>query len=191
MGHKGRPRKAGKREPHGDLKRPTVRELELLAEKQAQKEMGVVLAQPHRNGSRDHRMGSALGRAVFRLTDENDLRDKLYYAGEDYLRLVLRWRRAVGATDGFENREAGPSSIHEISPEEIRGWQNRIARIDFFLAQLDHDAFLMTRKLILEDVDLPSTCDDLLRLGLGQLAIEFEYLKRVAHPFLNFSAEPA
>lgn len=94
MARRGRPRKDATallppgREPNGRTQRlTTVQQMELAAEAKRQREMSVVLSQPHRRGNTSQLSESVLGR----FCQQNRLRRELYDSGLEFGAMVRRY----------------------------------------------------------------------------------------------------
>jgi hypothetical protein len=87
MGHRGRRRQAGEREPSGRLRR-----LQKVERDRLDGEKSVVLRQQHRQGDSDQLRESPLGRFVLR----RHMRREIYDAGVEFGCLVRFFLRARG-----------------------------------------------------------------------------------------------
>lgn len=85
-------------------------------------EMRVVLAQPHRLGSRSQKRENALGR----FCEDNRLVHELYDAGTRYGALKRKWQAAKGAP--LPDRLGG--SGEDIPSEIVHAWGKTIARCE-------------------------------------------------------------
>lgn len=84
--------------------------------------MQVVLAQPHRSGSRSQLRENALGRFI----EDNGLRMALYNAGREYGALKSKWRAAKGAP--MPDRLGGSGA--DIDAAIVHAWGRTIARCE-------------------------------------------------------------
>jgi hypothetical protein len=85
-------------------------------------EMRVVLAQPHRRGSRSQLRENALGRFI----EDNRLRMALYNAGREYGALKSKWRAAKGAP--MPDRLGGSGA--DIDAAIVIAWGRTIVRCE-------------------------------------------------------------
>ncbi|RJP45460.1 hypothetical protein C4587_00760 [Candidatus Parcubacteria bacterium] len=85
-------------------------------------EMRVVLAQPHRLGSRSQKRENALGR----FCEDNRLIDELYRAGTEYGALRRKWQAVSGAP--LMDRLGGSGA--DIPWEVVHAWKQAIDRCE-------------------------------------------------------------
>lgn len=124
----------------------------LNAMEQARQEdvKSVALAQPHRQGSDDRALGSALGRLCRRL----NWRDELYRAGEDYGEAIRAARQAEGFTVTGSHAHAfcGLSEMTEAERERLIRKRDDL---DLMLMRLDERAPRLMERLCYDDEDIP------------------------------------
>lgn len=116
----GRPRKMMKREPNGRPQREAKHQIEEAERAREQREMAVVLSQPHRRGSRSQLRENAIGRFV----EDMMLPMALYFAAQEYASTKRRWLAEAKAP--MPDRLGG--SGEDVPPEVFREWGDSIKR---------------------------------------------------------------
>lgn len=155
MGNRrGRPRKAGAREPNGQLQRSTLAQIIAADREQTERERqnatAVVMAQPHRRGNDHPWCATALGRFCLAHRLKKDLHD----AGEKFADLVRRWRAAWGVpvpiSLGIGGSGQGPLM------RTAAGWEEQIASVENALRRVSTAHLIAIRHLVLDDADVPA-----------------------------------
>jgi hypothetical protein len=168
MARKGRPRKGGERHPGGKLKQPkkptTVEQIAAAERAQAEREMSVVLAQPHRRGSRSQARATALGRFV----EDNRLRGELIQAGEHYATIRAKWRAAIEAP----RQERIGGSGAEIPAEIVTRWRAQLDDLEHVMLREGVTVMGCVERLAIDGLDLPPGREDYAIRGLMALARE-------------------
>jgi hypothetical protein len=135
LARRGRPRKEANallpptREPNGRVARLTTVEQIAMAERvRQQREMAVVLAQPHRKGSNSQLAESVLGR----FCEKHKLRRELYDAGVEYGAMRRRWAKYKDApmADRIQGNGMG---IPE--DEDAKRWNEWISRMNLAIVR--------------------------------------------------------
>jgi hypothetical protein len=149
MARAGRKRKQGEREPNGQLRRrpTTVAQIEAAQRAQEEAEMAVVLAQPHRRGSRSQNRATALGRFV----EDNGLRPEFIQAGEHYGSLRRKWAAAKGAP--MPDRLGG--SGRDIPAEVVKRWGDQVFELEAAMLRAGVAALGAVERLAYQGFDLP------------------------------------
>lgn len=155
------------REPSGKIQRmTTVRQIEAAQKAQEEAEMSVVLAQPHRLGSRSQNRATALGR----FCEDRRLRDELIRAGTHYGSIRAKLRAAIEAPR--QDRIGG--SGEEVPPEVEAKWRAERWDMEYaIVTRAGANAMSCVEWLAVDDKDLPSASNwgDATK-GLEALAIE-------------------
>lgn len=125
MARRGRPRKDANallppnRENGGRVQRLTTVEQIALAERQRQqREMSVVLAQPHRQGNNSQLSESVLGR----FCQQHRLRRELYDSGVEYGAMKRRWAKYWDAPMADRIEGAGSGLPTDEDAQRWRQW---------------------------------------------------------------------
>lgn len=113
---RGRPRKNGDRFPSGQLKRPTLKDLEIIEQMKANEQKMVVLAQPHRKGETSQLAASAIGRFVLK----HNLARECYDAAEQWATTKRKWLSALKAP--LPDKHIGTGN--DITFEVVDAWKN-------------------------------------------------------------------
>lgn len=117
------------RENGGRVQRLTTVEQIALAElHRQQKEMAVVLSQPHRNGSNSQLAESVLGR----FCEKHRLRRELYDAGIEYGAMRRRWAKYKDAP--MQDRIQG-SGMGIPEDEDANRWNEWISRMNLAIVR--------------------------------------------------------
>lgn len=136
----------------------------------------IVLAQPHRRGSKDQFAECALGRFILRLK----LRRELFDAALAYHTLKRKWRSAFDAP----RLECVDGTGGDIPMELVNAWAAEIARIELAVAQSEYRLGLGPTGWMLDiDQDPPPALDECVTGALMIIAIELGYLRRNMRPF--------
>lgn len=144
MGHCGRKKQNGPREPNGRLKR-----MEAAQRRAFIGERATVLAQPHRNGDLDQLVESPLGRFVLR----NKMHRAVFDAGIEWGILVRHFYTAKMETKSVVSIGFGSGS--GVSPEKAAWLQKEVERIETPLKQLSPVGFSGARDLAVFEKEPP------------------------------------
>lgn len=129
----GRKRKKGRRERNGRIQRPSIADRDV---------MSVVLAQPHRRGSRDPLCESPLGRFVLR----RGLNPICYDAALGYARLVRRVFASMGIPQPVgDGHRAVPGK--DLCVETVRLLQLELNETEKRLRGISRDGVRAVRQL--------------------------------------------
>lgn len=135
MARRGRPRKdqaaivPPSRERDGRIQRLTTVEQIALAERERQqREMAVVLAQPHRRGSQSQLAESVLGR----FCEKHRLRRELFDAGIEYGAMRRRWAKYKDAP--MQDKIQG-SGMGIPEDEDAKRWNEWISRMNLAIVR--------------------------------------------------------
>lgn len=182
MAKRGRPRKAGARQPNGQLRRPTLAQLMEADHRQRMAETAVVAAQPHRAWApdpHDPRLATALGRFCIRYR----VRSELYDAGIEWTETYRRWRAASAIPDPLHSGALGNGQ--GAADATVLAWERCIERVEEALKPYGQGAWLGVRHLCLDDDDLPPDAAPDAIVGLRVLAVTLGRLPAGAHPFVD------
>jgi len=144
-------------------------------EREQREAMAVALAQPHRTGSDDRRLGTPLGRFCRRLR----LRDELYDAGEQYCEIV----RQAKAAKGFNvpGLAPGESDLGALTEEQIAAMREaavlRLKKADEVLLAIMPRLPRAMERFAYDQLEPSLYDEDLIRHGLMKLAVSFGLLK--------------
>jgi hypothetical protein len=145
---------------------PSRQSLEELERARRLHETEQVLAQPHRRGD-DSDMTDALGTFVRR---ENCGR-RCYEAGQLYIQLVAKWRRAKGIPQRVRIEEEGVHGGGELDKGVVKGWGERIAECENAMKCSGLPGFRAAQELVLEDFPPPVRLYGPVKRAITQLAI--------------------
>lgn len=184
MAHRGRKRRAKRREPSGKALRPTRQEVREAA-------TGVVTRQPHRRGLKhptDQRAADVLGRLYL----IGNLTEAQYEAGAAWQRARAAMLRALdcprphpksGGFDYVHDRIDGYSAPdqHDLRPEEEKA-AAAVDRFNGMLAAISEPRLMLAKMQVwrvCDDDQPPSGIDQLddLRRGLDALARHLKMLR--------------
>jgi hypothetical protein len=191
MGRPGRKRKEGEREPNGQLRRPTMQQLNELNRARLQEEKVVVLNQPHRRGgAEDNMQESPLGRFIL-LHFPRDPKAKRRGIGEiyfdaamEYAKVVRSWRASADVKTDINPPSDGLGTGQEPSRETVAGWWLKIKRVESALIFRGRGDLLRDMKqLILHEYEIPGADPYQIKLGLWIIATEMGKLDGKQHPF--------
>ena len=174
----GRKRDLTRREPNGRAQRPTASAQTAIARERNDAVMSVVLAQPHRRGSRSQWRESAFGR----FCDDHKLREEIYDGGNAYSDLLRRWRAAKGVPTelrlGMGRSGQGPSDA------TVEAWTQRLGSIRLnVVLSAGAGAWLAVELLVVDGIELPKSCTRDAIMGAGALAIEMGNMSAKLSPF--------
>jgi hypothetical protein len=133
--------------------------------------MKVVLAQPHRRGSDDERLGTALGRFC-EGHKPYALGNHLFAAGECYGRLVYEYKNAMGfLVPGWAPSENGYADLTEEQQQARKELAiQRKADADMIVIPISIRLPFLLEMLTCDDRDLPEVQTAVLVKGLTALA---------------------
>lgn len=171
------------REKNGKLQRPSKAERDAATRAASEREMSVVLAQPHRRGDSDQRRASAWGRFCLR----NKLARELFDAGERYGQIYSRWC-LLKAGRAVEGHSAGLGIGVDPTPEHIERTVANLELAEAILKGAHPAAYPVIRHMV---VDCPT--EDMAGMGAkerkaaicGALALAQHFYGKAlaAHPF--------
>ena len=155
------------RENGGRVQRLTTVEQIALAERaRAQREMSVVLAQPHRQGNNSQLSESVLGR----FCQQNRLRRELYDSGVEYGAMKRRWAKYWDAP--MPDRIEGSSGIGLPTDEDAERWRKWIDKAEQAIIKAHGDLRAIQQMCIHERSPSVWTGRTYVINGLLALAIE-------------------
>lgn len=159
-------------------KTKTVRQtLEERQDAEDIKEKLTVLGQPHRMGERGD-MTDAFGtflRGHFHRLEQDCMR-RCWEAGQMYIRLVAKWRRAKGIPQRVSIDEAGTHGGGELGAETINGWSKKIEECDDAMKCFDASVFRAAQGLVLDDMPPPQNLHGDVKYVLTRLAVSLGLL---------------
>lgn len=183
MARRGRPRKDATalmppiRENGGRVQRLTTVEQIALAEKaRAQREMSVVLAQPHRQGNNSQLSESVLGR----FCQQHRLRRELYDAGIEYGAMKRRWVRYWDAP--LPDSVPGAALYKLPDDEDAERWRKWIEKAEAAIVREHGDLRAIQAMCVHERTPSAWTGRAYVINGLLALAIEIGRLDAKATP---------
>jgi hypothetical protein len=181
MAKRGRPRKSGARQPNGQLRRPTLAQLQENEYQRRMSETAVVAAQPHRawaKDPRDPKLATALGRfCVFYA-----VRSELYEAGVEWANTYRRLLAAKGCPDPLHQSTLGRGGDGP-SDATVDAWERDVERVENALRPYGSGALVGVRHLCMDNADLPAEAAADAIVGLRVLAVTLGRLPKGAHPF--------
>lgn len=127
------------------IKTPTRQTLEEIAETERLKETVQVLAQPHRRGDNSD-MTDALGMFV-RI---HECGRECFEGGNEYFRLVYRWRVATGVPVPLRLSEGGSVGGGEMEMGTVHDWLAKIRGCENAMKCSGLPGFRAAQKLVLE-----------------------------------------
>ncbi len=171
----GRKAKKGKRQPNGQLRRPTLAELKGQEHALRMAETQTVLNQPHRLGNSDPRIGSEFGR----FTVNHKISQEIFDAGEHYGAVMRRWRSAMGIPTSERLNERGGSD--EPSRGAIKSWERQIDEADAAMARADMRGAICVKNLVADHIPVPALHIAGCIAALVALACETRHMERPRH----------
>ena len=176
MARTGRKAKTGKRQPDGRLKPPTLAELKERDYAARMAETQTVLAQPHRMGNPDPRMGCEFGR----FTVAAKLSMDIYNAGEIYRKILRSWRSEMHVPT-VERLSEGIGGGEGASPETVKGWAMQIDAAYRAMFWASREGVRHATNLIGNHTPVPAFGVEACKLALIALAREMGQGKRPRH----------
>jgi hypothetical protein len=174
----GRKRKKCQREPNGRPQRPTVVAQNEIVRERNDAVMSVVLAQPHRLGSRSQQRESPWGR----FCEDHKLRREIYDGGNAFADLLRRWRAAKGVPTDLRVSEGGNGQ--GPSDATVKGWTERLASIRLnVVLQTSPGAWLAVEMLLVDRIELPKASIRDGVIGGAALAVEIGAMSARSSPF--------
>jgi hypothetical protein len=147
----------------------TVAQIEAAERAREEHEMAVVLAQPHRCGSRSQARATALGRFV----EDNKLRSEFITAGEHYASLRRKWAAAKGAP--MPDRLGGSGA--DIPADVVARWGDQIFALEAAMLRAGVSALGAVEWLAYQGLDLPRNTPKQDAIdGLMALAVEMQLI---------------
>ena len=169
MGRSGRPKKAGAREPNGDLKRPSAAQRREDEKARRLGETRFVVYQPHRRGETHYWAGSVFGRFCL----SHGLKPEIYDAGQRFGEIVSQWRNSRGIPVS-RNSSPGPTPIERGDEEQRKHndkLRHRMIECERVLCSQSTEAFIAVRQLVVDEIELSwTTQEHHAVLGLNALA---------------------
>ena len=150
---------------------PTRKSLEQIEDSRLNAEKQTVLAQPHRRGERGDmtdNFGTFL-RFAFG-PNEQDLMRRCWEAGQAYIAMVAKWRRAKGIPQRWLMDEKGDGNpLHQ---SVIDKWFERISRCENVMKCSGLPGFYAAHGLILDDKCQPVELSGPIKRAVINLAVE-------------------
>lgn len=175
MGQVGRKAKKGKRQPNGQLRRPTLAELKGQEHALRMAETQAVLNQPHRLGNSDPRIGSEFGR----FTVNHKVAQEIFDAGEHYGAVMRRWRSAMGIPTTERLNEGGKGD--GPSRAAVKSWEREIDDADAAMARADMRGAICVKNLVADHIPVPAVHIAGCVAALVALACETGHMERPRH----------
>jgi hypothetical protein len=187
MARAGRKRKPTlSRQPNGQIRRPTMQQLNAMQVSREDAEKVVALAQPHRRGDKDQLRGSALGRFLLQHVSDPDRRQDFYRGAENFGNLIRRWQGGWGVPP---HAKVPSDDIRGGGTGEGASWASladmwkRICKVDNRLIGSGQARMpRLIRRLVLEDLDVQAEPEHLI-VALWLVSVEMGAMSEKSHPF--------
>jgi hypothetical protein len=140
-----------------------------------------VLNQPHRKKNESQQCGDVFGRFCL----QHDLPMSIYYAGQKYLHMVIRWRTLMGVPVNVDARVDHTVSI-PLTQEELGTMKGALRfQIDKLERKIvntvGRETLLQIRDMIFDEREVPYSEE--MMLALDTMARQLGYFHQKSHPF--------